>query len=152
MSETVTYEDILERDGVLVYTNRGVSMLPLLREGRDLMEIRKKGEERCRRLDTILFKRENGQYILHRILEVRANGYWVVGDNCVSGETVREEQILGVLTAVVRNGKRIPVTDEGYLRYVHLWCDPPERRFAILRGRNALRSRAAKIYHKIIQK
>ena len=36
-----TFEEELEQNGKLVYTNVGVSMLPLLREGRDVMLIEK---------------------------------------------------------------------------------------------------------------
>ena len=44
---------------------------------------------------------------MHRILRVNPDGsYWIVGDNSFSGETVQEEQILGVLSAVMRDGKK----------------------------------------------
>ena len=76
-----TFEDILERDGRLVYTNVGTSMMPLLRERRDLMVIEKKGQERLHWLDVPLFKRDNGQYVLHRVMWVRKNDYVICGDN-----------------------------------------------------------------------
>ena len=140
MSETLRFEDLLERDGRLVYTNKGVSMMPLLREDRDLMVIEKKGPGPCRKYDAVLFRRPGlegrGAYVLHRILRCNADGsYWIVGDNCCSGETVREEQILGVLRAVVRDGKTVPVTAPLYRLYVHLWCDCYPLRFFLLRLR-----------------
>ena len=49
MSETVSYEKYLQRHGTLTYSNVGVSMLPLLRQGRDLFTVEKKGAARCRR-------------------------------------------------------------------------------------------------------
>ena len=83
MSETSSFEELLERDGKLVYTNVGVSMMPLLRQHRDVMVIGRvpKGE-RLKKYDAPLYKRRNGQYILHRILEVREKDYVVCGDNC----------------------------------------------------------------------
>ena len=141
MKETAKFEDVLARCGKLVYPNRGVSMMPLLRQGRDLMVIDKKGPEPCRKYDAVLFKRPaaNGPdaYVLHRILRVNEDGsYWIVGDNCCVGDTVQEEQILGILSAVVRDGKKtIPVTAPAYRAYVSLWCDFYPLRFAIIRAK-----------------
>lgn len=145
-----SFEQELEKHGSIVYPNRGRSMWPLIREGRDLMLIEKKGPERCRNLDAVLFKRVNGVYVLHRILEVREDGYFIAGDNCASGEFVREEQILGVMTAVIRDGKTIPVTDPGYLRYVHLWCDHWQTRAGLLAARDRLRRAASKVKRTIL--
>ena len=44
-----SFETILDTMGYLAYTNVGTSMMPLLRQGRDVMEIRKKGDERCKK-------------------------------------------------------------------------------------------------------
>ena len=41
MTNTSTFEEELERNGILIYTNRGDSMMPLLRENRDLIHIRR---------------------------------------------------------------------------------------------------------------
>lgn len=136
MKQTVTFEEELEKHGYFVYTNVGVSMMPLLRQGRDLMVIRKRGEERLKKYDAVLFKRENGQYILHRILRVREDDYFIIGDNCITGEYVKDTQILGVLKEVVRDGKTISVEDKKYQRYVHLWCDFLPVRIFLLRLRS----------------
>lgn len=140
--QTLSFEELLARDGRLVYTNRGVSMLPLLREGRDLMIIEKTPPP-YRRLDAVLFRRDGvegrGAYVLHRILRVNPDGtYWIVGDNCVSGETVREDQILGVLTGVVRGGKTIHVDDVRMRLYVNTWCRFWRTRILLLRARGLL--------------
>ena len=137
----MTFEEILERDGSLVYTNVGVSMMPLLREKRDLMILEKKGQIPLKKLDVVLFRRKGvtgrGAYVLHRILRVNADGtYWIVGDNCATGETVAEEQILAVLRAVARNGKTLNVTDRRFRLYTHVWCDCYPARFFVLRLRD----------------
>lgn len=117
-----TFEDELMKHGYIVYTNKGVSMLPLLRENKDVMVIEKKEEGQLKNHDVVLFKRKNGQYVLHRILEVRSDDYWIVGDNCIYGEYVKEEQIIGVLKSVVRDGKKISVDCLNYRIYVWIWC------------------------------
>ena len=139
MSELLTYEEVLARHGHLAYTNKGVSMLPLLRQGKDVMLIDRKSPGPCRRLDAVLFRRPlpsgSVQYVMHRILRINSDGtYWIVGDNCVTGDTVKEEQILGILTGVVRNGRTILVTDWKYRIYVNTWCRFFRIRIAILRA------------------
>ena len=116
-----SFEEELEQNGTLVFTNKGVSMMPLLRQDRDLLVIEKKGPERCKKYDVVLFKRGE-KYVLHRIVKVREQDYYIVGDNCRRGEYVKDGQILGVLTQVVRDGKTITPEDPAYQRYVHLWC------------------------------
>lgn len=131
--ETKSFREILETTGHLVYTCRGVSMLPLLRQKRDVVMIEKK-ITRCKRLDTALFVRPDGKYILHRVLKVRPDGYWIVGDNCISGEDVSEEQVIGVMTAVKRNGRVIRADSLGCKIYAHIWCDAYPLRFLALRA------------------
>ena len=139
-----TFEEELERSDRIVYTNVGVSMLPLLREGRDLMVIERCDPAHLQRYQAVLFTRPGltgrGAYVLHRILKVLPDGrYWIVGDNCMSGEIVAPGQILGVLTAVCRGKKTIDFSGFGYRLYVALWCAPYPLRFLILRVRRFFR-------------
>ncbi len=132
MENRKSFSDIIEETGQLVYTTRGISMRPLLRQGKDVVLI-EKPKERCKKYDAVLFKRRNGQYVLHRILKVLDKKYWIVGDNCISGEMVDEDQIVGVMTSLKRNGKIINVNDRTYKAYVHIWCDVYPVRFLVLR-------------------
>ena len=140
-SGSSTFEEVLAESGKLAYTNVGVSMMPLLREGRDVMLIEALGKRKLRRYDVVLFRRSGvsgrGAYVLHRILGVRPDGrYWIVGDNCTSGEVVAERDILGVLTQVRRDGRKtMRVTDPRYRMYVMLWCKPYRLRIFILKAR-----------------
>lgn len=120
-----TYEEQLQTHGKLIYTNVGDSMMPLLRQNRDLMVIEKRPEGRCRKYDAVLYKRPaTGAYVMHRILKVREDDYVLCGDNRWYREYgVKDDWILGVLTAVIRDGKQISVKNWKYRLYVHLWCD-----------------------------
>ncbi|MBQ3724083.1 MAG: S24/S26 family peptidase [Oscillospiraceae bacterium] len=150
MEQPISFEALLARDGRLVYTNKGVSMMPLLRQDRDLMIIEKKGQERCRRFDAVLFRRPgiNGRvaYVLHRIVKVNDDGtYYIVGDNCLTGETVREENVLGVLRGVVRDGRTVDSSSLGYRAYVWLWGGRPGLRRLVQLPRRV----AAWCWHKV---
>ncbi len=143
--QLVTFEEVLEKDGVLVYTNVGYSMMPLLRQHRDLIEIRKTGVERCKKYDAVLYK-QSGKYILHRIIKVRPNDYVIVGDHCFRREYgITDKQILGIMTRVIRDGKSIYPTDWKYKLYVHLWCDFYPVRAAILYSKMRIRAAGGKI-------
>lgn len=117
-----TYEEELERHGKLVYRNRGMSMLPMLRQDRDLIVIEPRPEGRCRKYDVVLFKQDD-RYILHRIVRILPEGYVTCGDhNPWKDRPIAEDQILGVLTSFVRDGREIPVTDRSYRVYERAWC------------------------------
>jgi hypothetical protein len=138
--ETLIFEEELQRHGVLVYKNVGYSMMPLIRQQRDLVEIVKKQPGRCRKYDVVLYRR-NGKYILHRILKVLPDSYVIAGDhNYVLEHGVKDDQIIGVLKAVVRDGRRITSDDRRYRLYVHLWCDLYPIRAVILCLKAHLRS------------
>ena len=120
---------MLEETGSLCCKSTGGSMLPLIRQGRDVVVIRRPAE-RLKKYDVVLYKRPyaaaGASYVLHRVMKVNPNGtYLIEGDNCVSGEIVGEENILGVLTQVVYKGKN-RTEGFGYWLYVHTWiaCRP----------------------------
>ena len=139
MEKTRTFYEEIERTGRIIYTVRGLSMLPLLRQGRDVVVIEKPKEE-LKKYDVVLFHRQTGQYVLHRILKKKDGKYWIVGDNNVTGEMVSEEQILGILTSVKRGERTVKITDWDYRLYTHLWCDVYPVRFLVLRIRSFIRS------------
>lgn len=122
MSETVSFEEELEAHGVIIYTNKGKSMMPLLREGRDVMII-KRPQGRLRRYDVALYK-QSGKYILHRVLKVKEDSYVMCGDHCTEREYgITDTDVVGVLDGVIRDGKQISMEDFGYRLYSRLWCD-----------------------------
>lgn len=137
MTDKHTFEQALRERGSFVTTAQGISMMPLIRPGRDLVEIVRKGPERCKKYDVVLYKRD-GKYILHRILEVRADDYVIAGDHQIYKEYgVTDADIIGVLSAVIRGGKRLSVTDRAYRRYVRLWCGLYPVRAACAAGKSA---------------
>ena len=114
-------------------------MLPLIREGRDLLVIRPVNR-RLRRYDVPLYRRTSGQYVLHRVLKVRPEDYILCGDHRWQKETgIRDEQILGVLSSVIRNGKELSMQGLGCRIYAHLWCDLFPLRALILRSGHLFR-------------
>ena len=116
-----TYEEELSRAGTIAFPVKGVSMQPLIAAGRDAVLVAAKSH-RLARFDVGLFKRDNGDYVLHRVLAVEEGGYSFCGDSQTFCESVREDQVLGVMTSLVRKGKPVDLQGASYRRYVALWC------------------------------
>ncbi len=128
-----TYEAELAVHGKIIHTNVGVSMMPLLRQNRDVMII-ERPEGRLKKYDCPLYKTPGGKYILHRIIKVRENDYVICGDNCITFERgITDEHIIGVLTGIIRNGKTVTMDNKWYKLYYHIWCDFIYIRIPILR-------------------
>lgn len=129
MIEGSSYEDYIDKYGSLTYTNVGTSMLPLIRQGRDMFVVQKKGLERCKKGDIVLYRRPPDKYVLHRIVQVRPDDYVILGDNCIAKEYgIRDDDIIAVMTGFVRDGKQHSVKDIGYRFYSVLWmCIAPLR-------------------------
>ena len=122
LNNGISYEEYLKTHNSLTYTNVGTSMLPLLRQGKDLFTIVKKGEARCEVGDVVLYRRPPCHYVLHRIVKVRENDYVILGDNCVNREYgVTDNDILGVMVGYVRNGKAHSANEPLYIFYTCLW-------------------------------
>ncbi len=117
-----TYEAYLAAYGELTMTITGVSMRPMLRQGRDVFTVEKKTEARCRKYDVVLYRRPPNQYVLHRVVEVREDGYVILGDNCMTKEYgISDRDILGVMTSFVRKGKVYTAQNKRYRRYAAFW-------------------------------
>ena len=151
--EKISFEEELRRHGSFLFPSAGWSMWPLIRPGRDLVEITKRPPGRLRKYDVVLYKRQ-GRYILHRILRVREKDYVIAGDNNAHLEYgVTDDMILGVLTAVVRqDGAREELSSLRCRCYTHLWCDAFPVRAALLRGRRLAGRVKHALYRKIRHK
>lgn len=145
MSETVSIEQMLREKGVYVGTTVGTSMEPLLRTRRDVVVIEKPAG-RLKKNDVPLYRRGE-DYVLHRIVKVLPDSYVILGDNCRNREYgITDDDIIGVLTAFYRKGKYCTVTDWRCRAYVCFIRALRPLRLAYW----ALRSLAARIYHRLV--
>ena len=73
------FKERLAAGQIVRFSPRGVSMLPMLRQGIDSVEL-SPVPEKLKKYDLPLYQRRNGQYVLHRIVKV-SEGYTCIGDN-----------------------------------------------------------------------
>ena len=102
------------------FSPRGTSMLPMLRQGIDKVVL-SPVPGKLKKYDLPLYRRENGQYVLHRIVEA-GDTYTCLGDNQFDKEPgLRQEQMIALVTAFTRGDREFSVTDWRYRLYCRLW-------------------------------
>lgn len=103
------------------FTPQGTSMRPTIYGGRDQVVLSAL-PEKLKKYDLPLYRRDNGQFVLHRI--VKAEGtYTCIGDNQFVYEPgVRQDQMLALATGFYRKGKFYKTDSFGYQLYSRLWC------------------------------
>lgn len=111
----------LQHDGHAWLTVTGNSMYPMLRNRRDAVRLCLTDRVPGNR-ELILYRRKNGQYVLHRIVRIVGPGaYLCAGDNQWELENVSAEQVIAVVDTFRRHGKIYGVSHGGYQLYVRLW-------------------------------
>ena len=120
------------------FSPRGVSMLPMLRQGIDSVELSPL-PEKLHKYDLPLYRRESGQYVLHRVIAA-GETYTCMGDNQFAPEPgLHHSQMIALVTSFNRGGREISVKAPLYRAYCRFWHHSrPARRFW-RRGMNFLR-------------
>ena len=100
------FEDIIERDGKILYMTHGISMQPMLKECENPVVI-SKIERKPQKYDVVLYKR-GSKYILHRIVKIKNGNYVIRGDNCYNNEyDITDSNIIGVLSGYYKGEKYV---------------------------------------------
>ncbi len=122
-------------------TVTGNSMYPLFRSDKDNVTIEKTSS--FKKYDIVLYKRQNGQYVLHRIICKKGDSFVFAGDN----ETVKEYDIssfdcIAKVTSFERSGKAFSTSAFWYKVYCLIWV-----RFFPLRR---ILGRALRVFAKLL--
>ena len=107
---------------------RGVSMLPMLRQGIDSVELSPL-PPKLKKYDLPVYQYPSGKVVMHRVVKVTDDYYICLGDNTYQYETIRPEQMIAVVSAFKRGERRILVTHPAYRLYSRFWvaCHPLRR-------------------------
>ena len=100
----------------------GDSMRPTLKPRRDAAVIAPIRQWPPEKGAILFFKRDSGEYVLHRVLRVKNGACIMNGDaqEWTEGPVTREMAIAEAI-AIVRKGKMIEVENPKYRVYVRLW-------------------------------
>ena len=99
---------------------RGVSMLPLLRQDTDTVELSPL-PEKLKKYDLPVYQYPSGKVVMHRVVAVKDSHYVCLGDNTYQYETVLPEYCIGLVTAVKRGDRIISTDAPGYRLYSRIW-------------------------------
>ena len=103
------YRKLLQEEDVkeLPLTITGNSMSPFLIHGRDTVYLSRLTRH-ARRGDVLLYRRDNGAYVLHRVYAVTPETYTMVGDAQTELESgIRPDQVVAVMTRATRKDKEL---------------------------------------------
>lgn len=102
------YRELLKDESVevLPLVISGNSMSPFLIHGRDTIYLSRLTRP-VKRGDVLLYQRENGAYVLHRVYRVDDSSFTMVGDAQTELELgIRPEQVIAIMTSAERKGKK----------------------------------------------
>lgn len=98
--------EILKSGAAFPITVTGSSMTPYLKDGRDIVWLRK--TDKLKRGQILFFRRRSGEFILHRIRKIYPDGRILInGDAQAWCEIISHDQALAAVVSVTRNGRRI---------------------------------------------
>ena len=102
------------------FNPRGASMLPMLRQGRDSVVL-SPVPERLKKYDLPLYQREDGHYVLHRVIRA-GKTYTCMGDNQFEPEKGLDHgQMIALVTSFWRDEKMYRTDAPGYRLYCRFW-------------------------------
>ena len=106
MPSSYKFEEVLEKDGELIFTNVGYSMYPLIKEREDVLRIVK--SDTYKKGDVVLYKSEIDHYVLHRVLKIKKDKIILAGDyNYWKDKPIVKEQVLGKLISIKKKDGQV---------------------------------------------
>ena len=95
---------LLDSGAVISLIVTGASMLPFLRDGRDIVLLQK--TEQPKKGQILFFRRRNNAFVLHRIRKILPDGNFLVnGDAQTWCEIVVPQQVVAIVIGITRNGR-----------------------------------------------
>ena len=107
--ECNNYKKLLIENGVIGFVPKGNSMWPTLKNAKQSVILLPK-KERLKKMDVAAYERVDGTIVLHRIIDVKSDGYVFIGDSLEQKEFVPEDTVFAVMQGFYR-GKTYIETD-----------------------------------------
>ena len=124
-------EEVLASGGEFKMYPRGISMLPLIKQGVDSVVLVRDTDVALKKHDIAFYKRDSGQFVLHRVMSVQDDGtYTMCGDNQIYLEAgIRPDQIIGKVRRLYKKEKLFRFDSLRYRFYLATWCSMRIRLF-----------------------
>lgn len=110
-------EDVISSGGEFRLFHKGTSMMPLLRQGIDSVVL--VSPDNIQKNDILLYKRQNGQFVMHRAIKIKKDEYIMCGDNQYEHEHgIKKENILAKVKGFYRGEEYYETDNAEYKKYV----------------------------------
>ena len=111
-------KEVIDSGGEYRLHPRGISMLPLIRPGQDTVSLVLPNE--INEGDIVLYQREEGHFVLHRVMYIKDSEYQMCGDNQDYLEFgIKIEQIVAKVKNIYKDNEQIVNTEsKEYKKYV----------------------------------
>lgn len=130
--------------GQFVFYPAGISMLPTIKEKEDCVVLAEAKD--LHKYDLILYLRDNGHYVLHRIINIKNGKYTLCGDNQYRYEyNIRHDQIIAM-------AEEIRKKDGTILNLLEIRSYKPSFLQSFRRTAMCLRMFAGRVYRKVFKK
>ena len=137
------FKESLSQGRSVKFKPKGISMLPMLRQDRDTVTL-SPITDKLKKYDVVLYRRDNGKYVLHRIVKT-GKTYTMMGDNqFVKEHGIRIDQIIAVVTAFTRDQKEYAMDSATQ----KIYCRLRYHSRLLRRVYRALKHRAKRIFKK----
>ena len=108
---------VISSGGEFRLFHKGTSMMPLLRQGKDSVVLVAPND--IKKNDILLYKRANGQFVMHRAIKIKNDEYIMCGDNQYEHERgIKKENILAKVKGIYRGDVYFETNNTEYQKYV----------------------------------
>jgi len=113
-------ERLVESGTDVVFTPKGMSMLPFIRGDRDSVLLKKVTEVGVG--DIVLARLSGGNFVLHRIVALDDDKVILMGDGNIAGkESCMKKDLLAVAVKIMKGGKVIDCFSRSHRRRSRIW-------------------------------
>ena len=110
-------KEVIDKGGEFRLFPRGTSMLPLLCEGDDSVMLGAATD--IKEGDVLFYRRKNGAFVLHRLIEKRDGTFTMCGDHQVGLEYgIEPHQVLAKMVGYYKGDVYHAIDEPQYLEYV----------------------------------
>lgn len=137
---SASLQEIINAGGHFTLCVSGSSMNPFLVHGRDFVRLKKYIDQDLKKGRILLFRRDTGELVLHRVRRVLPDGRLVMnGDAQVWCETISPEQVIAAVSDIECKGRIFSCRSFRYRAVVFFWQLLFPFRSLIFRVRNKLK-------------
>ncbi len=114
-------KESLKNGDAVALTVTGSSMMPLLKPQRDIVWLEQCDIQQIKKGDILLFERENGKPVLHRVRKVNNDFLLMNGDALYWNEAIKKTQVVARVKKFKRNKKEFTCESKKVKAWNAVW-------------------------------